>query len=263
MSNDRVDKNCLSFWFPKLHEAGIPVPLTTILEITDAARSEIWGAFDGKQPGDGLAEFCRQIEMAAAEIGYPVFFRTGQTSYKHAWEKTCRLGRDSDIAQHVFALTEFSECADMIGLPWNVWVIREMLPTTPIAILPGYGNFPLVKEVRCFVRGGTVQCAHAYWPTNAILAGLQTRETRRLEMTDRAAFETEQYRDLKESERIAEICQDLSDQSFMPLAKGIAEVFKDDEPFSVDLLPTERGWFCTDMALASRSFHWEGCEHAG
>lgn len=32
--------------------------------------------------------------------------------------------------------------------------------------------------------------------------------------------------------------------------------------WSIDILDTSRGWFLTDMALAHRSFHWEGCEHA-
>lgn len=33
--------------------------------------------------------------------------------------------------------------------------------------------------------------------------------------------------------------------------------------WSVDILETERGWMVTDMAEAHKSFHWEGCPHAG
>ncbi len=52
------------------------------------------------------------------------------------------------------------------------------------------------------------------------------------------------------------------DQGYLALAQIVADVFKEDDAFSVDLLPTKRGWMVTDMALARRSFHWEGCDKA-
>jgi hypothetical protein len=33
--------------------------------------------------------------------------------------------------------------------------------------------------------------------------------------------------------------------------------------WSVDILETKRGWFVTDMAEASKSFHWPECPYAG
>lgn len=236
-----TDKNCLSYWFPKLESAGIPVPKTEILTIPEEARAAIWELFDGKKIDmSPINQFAADIEAAAKRIAgpdkkyYPYFIRTGQTSHKHAWEKTCWCSRDSDIPSHIVALAEFSECADMLGLPWHTWAVREMLPTKPITILGRYGGFPLVPEVRCFIKAGEILCSHPYWPTEAVFKGGC------------------------DSPLIAGLAQDMSGD-WRPLAQQAAEAFADDEAFSVDILPTERGWYVTDMALARRSYHWDGC----
>ena len=51
-------------------------------------------------------------------------------------------------------------------------VSEEKGPTVPAAAdqpqPSNYGNMPLVKEVRAFIRGGQVVCAHPYWPPGAV-----------------------------------------------------------------------------------------------
>jgi len=44
----RRGKTALSYWFPKIEAAGIPVPRTKILRMPREAREAIWAAFDGK-----------------------------------------------------------------------------------------------------------------------------------------------------------------------------------------------------------------------
>ncbi len=48
----------------------------------------------------------------------------------------------------------------------------------------------------------------------------------------------------------------------LSLARRVADLFNGDGAWSVDLLPTERGWFITDMAIMERSFHWPDCPYA-
>jgi hypothetical protein len=40
------DLSFLSHWFPLIEAAGLPVPKTIILEMPEAARKDVWEAFD-------------------------------------------------------------------------------------------------------------------------------------------------------------------------------------------------------------------------
>lgn len=44
-----IDKTALSYWFPKIEAAGIPVPRTMIFKMPADAQAVIWGGFDGKK----------------------------------------------------------------------------------------------------------------------------------------------------------------------------------------------------------------------
>jgi hypothetical protein len=124
-----IDKTALSYWFPKLVAAGIPVPRTKIVKMPIEAQKVIWGWFDGEE-GDGAEKpFFEELSLATLDIGFPCFLRTDHTSAKHSWDETCFVESSSSLRQHVFNIAEFSEIADMIGMPWDTWVGREFLPT--------------------------------------------------------------------------------------------------------------------------------------
>jgi hypothetical protein len=44
-----IDKTALSYWYPKLVEAGIPVPKTTIIKMPLEAQKVPWKWFDRVQ----------------------------------------------------------------------------------------------------------------------------------------------------------------------------------------------------------------------
>jgi|SRR5712671_6812069 hypothetical protein len=164
------DRTALSYWFPKIEAAGIPVPRTKIVHMPRAAQEAIWAAFDGKDAGDPKPFFA-ELTAAASEIGFPVFLRTDHTSGKHNWKRCCFVPSADVIPQHVFNLAEFSECVDLIGLPWDTWVVREFLPTTPVGTCPRYGGMPICREFRFFVVDGETRCWHCYWPRHALEEG--------------------------------------------------------------------------------------------
>ncbi len=232
-----MDKTALSYWFPLIEAAGIPVPKTTIVPLSKEAQSSMFNWFDGK---DGTGEekpFFEALTTAADEIGYPCFLRTDHTSGKHSWDETCFVKSAADIKQHVYNLAEFSEIADFMGIPWSVWVVREFLPTIPLGTCPDYSNMPICKEFRFFVDDGVVRCVHPYWPRRALEQG-------------GAVLDDLEY------DAACAIPGDAT--SLFELAARAGRAVGGS--WSIDILETKRGWFVTDMAEAHKSFHWEGCE---
>jgi hypothetical protein len=238
----QIDKTSLAYWFPLIEAAGIPVPKTKFIQMTPECRETIWAAFDGKDSEKGDGGFFEQVAVAAKEIGYPVFLRTGQTSAKHSWKNTCFLPSESVIKKHVMDIVEFSECADIVGLDWGTWVVREMLPTIPYGRCSRYGDFPVCKEFRFFVDDGKFRCSHPYWPLNALQEGNWEPDV----------SEDVAYKDLCSMHGCKEELITLAEKTGKAVGGS----------WSIDILETERGWYVTDMAEAHKSFHWEGCEHA-
>ncbi len=233
-----MDKTALSYWFPIIEAAGLPVPKTIILKMPEEAQKEIWAMFDGIAP-DGVANpFFAEIDEAAKQFGYPCFLRTDMTSGKHFWEDTCLLMSIDDIPNHVFRIAEFSEMADVFGLDWTTWVVRELLPTMPLGVCSKYGNMPICREFRYFVEDGEVKCHHPYWPLWTLEQGKPNQEI------DYESF-----------------CRVENEAELAGIASRAGKAVGGS--WSVDLLETKRGWYLTDMAEASKSYHWPECPFFG
>lgn len=230
-----INQNCLSYWFPLLQGAGLPVPRTEIVR----CESDLSPLLDGDDP-DGYIEFLEALESAGGRIGFPCFLRTGQTSNKHDWNKSCYVKRPDVLPVHVANLVEFSALADFLGLPTNVWAVRELLPTMPLGVCERYGGMPVCKEFRFFVRDGKIQCWHPYWPLPTLIEG---------------GFVANVNRDCYEH-----LCYPGNgERKLRLLAISTADVLPG--YWSVDILETKRGWKITDCALGDQSFHCLDCEH--
>jgi hypothetical protein len=171
----RADLNDLAYWFPKIQEAGLPVPETRILH-TD---SELMSLLDGQEPDPpgSFRKLCEEITAAAVEINgddfTPFFLRTGHGSGKHEWEETCLVpSADPDvIGYHVAALVEWSANVDLFGLPTQTWVARQLLDTMPLFYCDAYQRFPVTREFRVFIRDGVPDGVFPYWPEGAVEQG--------------------------------------------------------------------------------------------
>ena len=231
----RIDPTCMSYWLPRLEAADLPVPRTILVPMPRWAYADMFNVFDGK-PLEGPANaFLRELGAAATEIGYPAFLRTGMTSGKHSWSRTCYLTDPARLLEHVANLVEFSECVSFVGLSCEWWAVRELLPTMPRAVCPRYEGMPVCREFRCFVADGEVRCMHPYWPAEALEWG---------GVEDPEAVAT----------RLAQ-CPDERDVRALAARAGAAV----GGAWSVDVLETRREWFVTDMAEAGNSWHWPGC----
>lgn len=236
------DLTNLSYWFPKIRDAGLPVPRTEILEMPDNVVMEAYSLFDHAAVPPLVEEWIKKLEAIIDGFGRPVFLRTGHTSGKHDWQNTCYVGPNSNVISNVYAIMEYSEINGMFGeLPWQTWVVREMLPIEPVTVCRGFGDMPVTKEFRVFVDGEKVECFHPYWPVKALHQG------------SAGDLSVETYGKLCSFESEDEEREVLDLASRAGKAVG--------GRWSVDVLKTKRGWFVTDMAEAEKSYHWEGCSN--
>jgi len=232
--NESADKNCLSYWFPKIAAVGLPVPKTRIVR----AKMDLTPLCDGETP-EGWGNFIWSLEAAVKEIGVPCFLRTGHGSGKHEWKDTCYVASTERLGQHVYRLVEWSSLVDIMGLPTEVWAVRELILTAPAFY--AFCEMPIVREFRVFTADGKATCLHPYWPTDSIQAATCPDWRGQL-----AAM--------------SEI--DPVDAHKLKTLAAEAAVAVDGGAWSVDFLQAADGkWWLTDMALADRSWHWPNCEH--
>ena len=234
-SRPERSRNSLAFWFPPLLAAGLPVPRT---HLAMTVPDNLMLLLDGETP-DGFAAFIEEMVAAGERVGWPCFIRSGETSGKHGWEQTCFVSGPEAMAPHIAAIVEFSALADLWGLPVDVWAVREMLDTAPLFHCAAYGNMPVVREFRFFIRDDTVEHVQPYWPSAAVAEGRPTASDWRpllaaashLSAPERAGLEV------------------LARSAVRALGGGY---------WSVDLLVDRQGqWWLTDMAEGERSFRWE------
>ena len=229
-------QNCLSFWFPILRDGGVAVPRTEIFTLSPKDGWDMVRVLDGETsaPFDRVAAF---VERCTAKLGLPMFLRTGEGSGKHDWDRCCNVTGELPVTRHIAALVEWSHLVDMMGLPHNVWVCREMLATDPLFRCTRYGNMPVVREWRFFIRAGLIDCWHPYWPTVAIEQGRPDDEDWRSEI-----------------EYLACPPPAAADA----LAARAACLF--DGYWSLDLFEASDGYYVTDMALGEQSYHHTPCD---
>jgi len=247
-----LNKNCLSYWYPALVRAGLPTPKTHIEFASKEVVKAIYNAFDGKGDISLLEDFANRLRVGYEKITndkreYPVFLRSGETSYKHDWKETCFVScNDAEakkaglptLVERIINIATFQE---MMNLPYPItWVMREYLPVIPLGICPKYGNFPVTKEFRVFVDGPKIICWHPYWPLDALKdGGFQPKEH---------VFNYDDF------------CNSHDIDGVLELASRAGEALGG--KWSVDILLTAKEpiWYVTDCAVAAASWHWPGCK---
>jgi hypothetical protein len=234
MISHSEDKNCISYWYPVAARLT-RVPLTAIYQTDHVA---ILQSLDG----EFTPEFKALVDWIEDAVewfgGYPVFLRTGHTSGKHEWVKTCYFANDNKIEEHIYNLVEYSACAGVMGLPVDTWAVREFLKLD--APFTAFNGLPIGRERRLFVRDGICECVHPYWPIGA--------------------FEEE---DLSGAQIDALVKDNIvtGEQrwNLVPVAERVGEALGG--YWSIDFAQTVNGdWYLIDMAEGDKSYHWEDCE---
>lgn len=126
----------------------------------------------------------------------------------------------------------------MVDIPYENFAVREFLDTKPILFTSDYGNMPVNRERRYFVRDGKVEFHHPYWPPSAVEEGKPTLDNWQ-EFLEDINRET--------PEEIIELTK---------LSEKIGKLFEH-AYWSVDWLWVNDKWYLTDMAIGERSYKWE------
>lgn len=243
------NKNRLSWWFPRI-PSDILVPKTEFIRWPfhlnkPSDEEDLINLLEGKIPKD-FALLWERISQAGDRVGWPMFLRTDYLSDKHHWKDTCYVPSPGDIPSHIVRLVEKSALADMWGFPTDCWIVRKLIPTTPI-FTAFRGDMPITKERRYFVQDDKVLCHHPYWPMEAFLLGdLACVVPKWSELLDDMNVE-----DADEISLLSKL------SSKVGAAIGGA--------WSIDWLwsEQERQWYLIDMAEANVSYHWPGCPNGG
>lgn len=234
------NKNNLSYWYPKIQNIkGVRTPETIIIPFDFRSY---WKVLDG-QPLPEQAEKDFQKYYAAAEkLGYPVFMRTSQSSDKHSWKNTCYVESKEKLRKNLFNQIEHDAICDLFP---NAVVFRKFIPMESY-FTAWHGNFPVNKEIRCFINEGRLECYHPYWFEDAIKQAEQYGAVSDPNWRDRLPLITEFSKD------------DMAEIIGM-LEKILPRFGK--EWWSVDFAKSKRGkWYLIDMALGPVSYHYEGCK---
>ena len=228
------EESSLLYWFPKIKDLPIPIPKTVIWLIPKKYFPDIW--FEESVVFKMIEENEKEILKNARKIGFPLFLRTDQASAKFSWERSCYVEREEDLKRHAFEVIDFNLYCDILhSLPFKALVFREFIQGE-IYFKAFFGNLPIGKEVRVFIRDGKVLCHHYYWIKDAI------RETR---------FKPKNWEELLDK------ASKLSEEDIKTIYKYselVAERFEN--YWSIDFMKSKDGkWYLIDMARGEISWH--------
>jgi hypothetical protein len=158
---NRTEENSLLYWYKHIKDLEIPQPKT---EIVMLSRKDISNFFEFKMN----KKLKKKIDKTIEKLGYPIFFRTDQSSYKHNWKEASFIETKKDIERCIYRTIEHNLCCGILGLPFKALVFREYIPLFS-KFRAFRGDLPIAKERRYFIKNGEVQCHHPYWVMNSII----------------------------------------------------------------------------------------------
>jgi hypothetical protein len=250
-----IAEDSAKFWFPKLTAHSWQwmrdwLPQTVIIDYDEMALAE---SLHGKY----TAEYERlyYAVQSAIETNFqcrPVFIRTDITSAKHAGKHAYKV---SDYDGLNDALLTTLSCAELKSY-------HSKIKSSAIMVRPwldikhnrtAFGGLPIGREWRVFADQRGVQCAHGYWPEEALDGHMDDGQPPSAPSADWSRF-------WMPSDRLQVNWNrgDIADAAAQA-AKAMGQL-----KWSVDFAEDVNGevWLL-DMATAMNSFHTPECKFAG
>ncbi len=149
------------YWWPLVSLTDVPRPKTIIVW---TGIHPLMDMLDGKELPDYLKDF---IILGTEKLGYPLFLRTDLASGKHGWKNTCYVQSGEMLFRNICGVVEENDMAGILGLNYQAIVMREFIPLEN-NFTAFWGQMPVAKERRYFIKDGKVECHHPYWQEEAI-----------------------------------------------------------------------------------------------
>jgi len=158
--------NSALYWFPRIEQAELKVPKTIFVTYNHNKWIEaVEGELDSYK--SVIEKTLSEIEIAAQEIGYPVFFRTDLASAKHSGTEAYLIKNKDDILRVIWAAVEDNELKLWMSPDQpSAFMIREFINLDAPFI--AFGGHPIAREWRYFTYNNEVLCKHFYWPEDTI-----------------------------------------------------------------------------------------------
>jgi len=224
-------QSSMSLWYPEVSKLLIPQIETHIVKVGNDILSD-WVRND-KQLSD---KYWKLFEDAINKIDeFPIFLRTDQSSMKHSWKDTCYLKSRDNLKHNLSMLLEEHEMQNMVGeLTYDDIVFRKFIPLET-SFTCFHSNFPVNKEVRCFIKNGKILDLRHYWVKGAIESGTPDDDNWEIKLM-----------------RLKELTHPDINEIIKQLEK-VCKVFN--EYWSVDFAKSKDGiWYLIDMARGEVSY---------
>jgi hypothetical protein len=223
------------YWYPIIKDLPIPQPKTMFVLLSEKELKHLYNE-------EILETVTDKIKVVCKTMFYPCFLRTDLASGKHHWKDSCFVDDEAKIQKHVFEVVESNLMADITGLDFKAFAVREYIPMDS-KFTAFYGDMPVNPERRYFVKDGTVVCHHPYWVEEAIEESKTPSAPNWRELSKEMNIETESEISL------------LTNYALMVTGKLSGA-------WSVDFCKAKDGrWILIDLAVANRSWHPQNCPH--
>lgn len=147
-----------------------------------------------------------------------------------------------------FLVFESAMC-DMLGRPFDVWVIREFIPME--SAFTAFNGLPINKERRYFIKDGEVICHHSYWPESAVAEG------------DPRSSSDSKLLLLDWREKLTELNSETEEEVLFISAKARKVSKHFEGAWTLDFSIGKDGLvYAIDIAVAEESYHYPDCPHS-
>lgn len=240
-----TDPNQLPFWFSKIKNAGFRVPETKIIQMPLELFREVYKAacddYENQLQRERLLDFVKanwDVTSGNLKITDKLFFRTGISSCKFAFDNACVVNDPSEIPECVFHTVFDAACQDK---PESCYLVFREFIETDTGRPTIYHGQKLNTEFRVFYdfeEHRILGCFNYWGDRDAMLALLRDEEA---DNYNKAFSPMEdEFNRLRPS--LEELC-----------TKNIGKIKMKDK-WSIDFMWTGKEFVLIDMALARNSY---------
>lgn len=236
-----IAQDSAKFWLPKLLTDPWLTTLVPKTVFVDYNEEEIEPSLHGEDTVAYEKLWYAVHDALRTEIGYPAFIRTDVTSAKHAGKCAWYIQHEDSINTALISTLTLSHTKTYFQkLKASAIMVRPFLQLKHERT--AFNGLPVAKEWRIFSDGTRYQCAHYYWPEEA-LAG---------HMDDGGS-----------ADALVHWSNSWLPSEALDAAERAAKLMEGGK-WSIDFAEGEDGklWLL-DMATAGNSYHAPMCQYAG